>query len=83
MSAPKHYAPWYKQLVIDIRPWLTGITVTVLTAAVVTLVGLLMMVEWKMAVTGPMVILVGLVGVVLFAALWAAGKAVPGDGVTA
>lgn len=83
MSAPKHYAPWYKQLVIDIRPWITGIAVTVLCASVVTLIGLLMMVEWGWGVTGPMVILVGLVGVTLFAALWAADKMVPGDGVAA
>lgn len=83
MSAPKHSISRHKQFMIDIRPWLPGITVTVLTAAVVTLIGLLMVVECGWSITGPMVILVGLVGVVLFAALWAADKAVPGDGVAA
>lgn len=83
MSAPKHRLPWHKQFALDVRPWLPGITVTVLCAAVVTLVGLIMMVEWQLTITGPMVILVGLVAVVLVATLWAADKAVPGDGVAA
>jgi hypothetical protein len=83
MTAPKHRIRWYKQFMIDVRPWLAGITVTVLTASVVTLVGLLMIVDGGYRVAGPLVILVGLTAVVLASAFWAADRVPPGNGVAA
>lgn len=84
MSAPKHRLPWHKQFMLDVRPWLSGITVTVLCASVVTLVGLLLIVDGGHTVTGPMVILIGLAAVAFSAAGWAATKDVsPGNGMPA
>lgn len=72
-SQPRHYAPWYRQFAIDVRPWLVGIVVTVLCAAVVTLAGLLLAASGA-PILGSMILLVGLMTVTLCSCFWAAGK---------
>lgn len=71
MSAPRHCISAHRQLM---RDWLPGIVVTVLSAALVTLIGLLVTVDGGHTVTGPLIILVGLSIVVFVAAFWAADR---------
>lgn len=77
MSAPHHSLSWRKQVIRDlddISPYLFGIIMLVLSATFVGSLGMSLLMNLGWVLIGMLVLLVGMLTVALFAAVWVAGK---------